>query len=92
VTGDFERQMDVSIPAKRHPVEEIVAKLRDHERLPGQDLTIRQACKKLGISDQTFYRWRIRYRSNSLAALLQRTARSQPSPRPELTRPRTWAA
>jgi hypothetical protein len=24
-------------------------------------LTIPQACKRLGISDQTFYRWRIRY-------------------------------
>lgn len=27
----------------------------------GQGLTIPQACKRLGISDQTFYRWRIRY-------------------------------
>lgn len=24
-------------------------------------MTIPQACKRLGISDQTFYRWRIRY-------------------------------
>ena len=49
------------MPAKRYPVEQIVAKLREHEKLQAQGLTIPQACKKLGISDQTFYRWRIRY-------------------------------
>jgi len=41
--------------------EQIVAKLREHEKLQGQGLTIPQACKKIGISDQTFYRWRTRY-------------------------------
>lgn len=49
------------MPAKRYGVEQIVAKLREMERLQGQGLTIPQACKRLGISDQTFYRWRIRY-------------------------------
>lgn len=47
--------------AKRYTPEQIVAKLREHEKLQGQGLTIPQACKRLGISDQTFYRWRIRY-------------------------------
>ncbi|MGH2702860.1 MAG: transposase, partial [Actinomycetota bacterium] len=47
--------------AKRYSVEQIVAKLREAEKLQGQGLTIPQACKRLGISDQTFYRWRIRY-------------------------------
>jgi transposase len=42
-------------------VEQIVAKLREAEKLQGQGLTIPQACKRLGISDQTFCRWRIRY-------------------------------
>jgi putative transposase len=28
---------------------------------PGQGLTIPQLCKRLGISDQTFYRWRLKY-------------------------------
>jgi putative transposase len=36
--------------------EQIVAKLREMEKLQGQGLTIPQACKKIGISDQTFYR------------------------------------
>jgi putative transposase len=47
--------------AKRYSVEQIVAKLRQAERLQGEGLTIPQTCKRLGISDQTFYRWRIRY-------------------------------
>ena len=47
--------------ARRYSPEQIVAKLREHEKLQGQGLTIPQACKRIGISDQTFYRWRIRY-------------------------------
>jgi transposase-like protein len=47
--------------AKRYTAEQIVAKLREHEKLQGQGLTIPQACKRIGISDQTFYRWRIKY-------------------------------
>ena len=38
--------MAVLMPAKRYPVEQIVAKLREHEKLRG--LTIPQACKNLG--------------------------------------------
>ena len=38
-----------------------MAKLREAEKLQAQGLTISQACKRLGISDQTFYRWRIKY-------------------------------
>ena len=47
--------------SKRYSVEQIVAKLREMERLQGQGLTIPQACKRIGISDQTFYRWCLRY-------------------------------
>jgi putative transposase len=47
--------------ANRYSVEQIVAKLRQAEKLQAEGLTIPQACKRLGISDQTFYRWRIRY-------------------------------
>jgi len=67
--------------AKRYSVEQIVAKLREHERLQGQGLTIPQACKRIGISDQTFYRWRIRYgalkedEAQRLKALEQENAR-----------------
>jgi putative transposase len=47
--------------SKRYSVEQIVAKLREMERLQGQGLTIPQGCKRIGISDQTFYRWRLKY-------------------------------
>jgi predicted DNA-binding transcriptional regulator AlpA len=46
------------VPNKRYSVEQIVAKLREAEKLQG--LTIPQSCKRLGISDQTFYRWRMK--------------------------------
>jgi transposase len=49
------------MPGKKYSVGQIVAKLREAERLQGQGLTIRQLCKRLGISDQTFYPWRLKY-------------------------------
>jgi transposase-like protein len=67
--------------SKRYTVEQIVAKLREAEKLQAQGLTIPQACKRLGISDQTFYRWRIKYgalkedEAQRLKALEQENAR-----------------
>jgi transposase-like protein len=49
------------MPARKYSVEQIVAKLREAERLQAQGQTIAQVCKRLGISDQTFFRWRIKY-------------------------------
>ncbi len=69
------------MPSKRYSVEQIVAKLREAERLQGQGLTIPQLCKRLGISDQTFYRWRLKYgalkedEAQRLKALEQENAR-----------------
>jgi transposase-like protein len=69
------------MPGKRYSVEQIVAKLREAERLQGQGLTIPQVCKKLGVSDQTFYRWRTKYgalkedEAQRLKALEQENAR-----------------
>ena len=67
--------------AKRYSVEQVVAKLREHEKLQGQGLTIPQACKRIGVSDQTFYRWRLKYgalkedEAQRLKALEQENAR-----------------
>ena len=47
--------------SKRYTAEQIVAKLREAEKLQGQGLMIPQVCKRLHISDQTFYRWRLKY-------------------------------
>ena len=49
------------MPGQRHTVEQIVAKLREVEKLNGQDVPIPRAAKKVGITDQIFYRWRTRY-------------------------------
>lgn len=49
------------MPVKRHSVEQIIAKLREVEKLTGQGMPIPLASKKVGITDQTFYRWRTRY-------------------------------
>jgi len=49
------------MPVTRYSVEQIIAKLREVEKLTGQGMTIPMAAKKVGITDQTFYRWRIRY-------------------------------
>lgn len=69
------------MPAKRFSVEQIVAKLREAERLQGQGMTIPQVCKRLGVSEQTFYRWRVKYgalkedEAQRLKALEQENAR-----------------
>ena len=69
------------MPAKRYSVERIVAKLREAERLQGQGMTVPQVCKRLGVSQQTFYRWRVRYgalkedEAQRLKALEQENAR-----------------
>ena len=69
------------MPGKRYTVEQIVAKLREAERLQGQGMTIPAVCKKLGVSDQTFYRWRTKYgalkedEAQRLKALEQENAR-----------------
>jgi transposase-like protein len=47
--------------AKRFSVEQIIAKLREAEKFQAEGFTIPQTCKKLQISDQTFYRWRLKY-------------------------------
>ena len=46
---------------KRHTPEQIVAKLRQIEVDQGKGLNTAQACKKAGITEQTFYRWRKEY-------------------------------
>ena len=46
---------------KRHKPEEIVAKLRQVEILVGQGRNRIDAIREIGITEQTFYRWRKQY-------------------------------
>jgi putative transposase len=46
---------------KKHTAEEIVTKLREAEVLLAKGQSIAEACRQLGISDQTYYKWRREY-------------------------------
>ena len=46
---------------KRYTAEQIIAKLREAEVELAKGQTTPQVCKKLGVSDQTYYRWRKEY-------------------------------
>jgi transposase-like protein len=46
------------MPRKRYTPEQTISKLREAEVLLSQGETVAQASKQLGVSDQTYYRWR----------------------------------
>ena len=46
------------MPRKRYSTEQIVTKLRQAEVELGRGLRMPELCKKLGVSEQTYYRWR----------------------------------
>ena len=47
--------------AKRYSTEQIIVKLRQAEIEMGRGMKVPEVCRKLGIAEQTFYRWRKRY-------------------------------
>ena len=49
------------MPRKQRSVEEIISKLREAEVALAQGETLAQACRRIGVSDHTFYRWRREY-------------------------------
>lgn len=46
---------------KRYKAEEIIGHLRQAEVLLSQGRTVGTVCRNLGISEQTYYRWRNEY-------------------------------
>ena len=46
------------MPTERYSTDQIVSKLRQAEVELGRGLRVPQMCKKLGSSEQTYYRWR----------------------------------
>ncbi len=46
---------------KIYTAEQIIGMLREAEVLQGQGMTIGDVSRKLGISEQTYYRWRKEY-------------------------------
>ena len=47
--------------AKRYTTEQIVNKLREVEVLLSQGKSVAQASKQIGVTEQTYYRWRKEY-------------------------------
>jgi putative transposase len=46
---------------KRHTGEQIISKLREAEVLLAKGVKMPQVCRKLGVTEQTYYRWRKEY-------------------------------
>ena len=46
---------------KRHSAEQIISKLREAEVLLAKGTKMPQVCRKIGITEQTYYRWRKEY-------------------------------
>ena len=46
---------------KRYSGPQIVAKLREADRLLGQGKTVEEVCKEIDVTDGTYYRWRRKY-------------------------------
>ena len=46
---------------KRHTAEQIIAKLREAEVLLAKGAKMPQVCRRIGVTDQTYYRWRKEY-------------------------------
>ena len=46
---------------KRHAVDQIIAKLRRADVELGKGQKVPEVCKLLGITEQTYYRWRQKY-------------------------------
>ena len=49
------------MPIKKYTTEQIIGLLRDAEILLAEGNTVAMAIKKLGISEQSYYRWRKEY-------------------------------
>ena len=46
---------------KRFTAEQIISKLREAEVLLAQGQKMGQVCKRIGVTEQTYYRWRKEY-------------------------------
>ncbi|WP_407696109.1 IS3 family transposase [Sphingobium soli] len=46
---------------KKHKPEEIIGKLREVEIVLAQGASTAEACRRIGVSEQTYYRWRKEY-------------------------------
>jgi|TARA_B100000959_G_scaffold252343_1_gene282372 transposase-like protein len=53
--------MEGDMATKKHTVEQIIGKLREAEVRLSQGETVAQVSRFLGVTEQTYYRWRKEY-------------------------------
>ena len=49
------------MPRKKHTPDEVINKLREAEVALAQGSTVAEASRQIGVTEQTFYRWRSEY-------------------------------
>ena len=49
------------MPKKRTSTEEIITKLREAEIQLAKGQTVAEICRQMGVSEQTYYRWKNEY-------------------------------
>lgn len=49
------------MPRRRYSVEQIINHLREAEVLLTQGQTVGEICRRIGVSEQSYYRWRREY-------------------------------
>jgi putative transposase len=49
------------MPSKKHKPEEIIDKLREVEIVLAQGASTAEACRRIAVSEQAYYRWRKEY-------------------------------
>ncbi len=71
------------MPRKRFSVEQIIHHLREADVLLAQGQTVGDVCRRIGVSEQSYYRWRKEYgglkveQVRRLKELEQENARAQ---------------
>ena len=55
------RRKGAKIARKRHPPEQVINKLREAEVAIAEGSTVAEAARRIGVTEQTFYRWRSEY-------------------------------
>ena len=66
---------------KRHTPEQVVRKLREADAVLSAGGSITDACRKLGVSEATYHRWRQKYEGMEVQALKKLKALEQENAR-----------
>ena len=55
------KEEPITVKAKRHTPNQLIAKLREAERMLGEGKKVPEVAKALEITENTFHRWRNQY-------------------------------